>query len=81
MGLHPETETVDKRWILEPALQLCTQKGVSLGHSIITSLYQILVTHLTIRHQTLLEETKLGRIEEVEFQAMNALSFEPEHKK
>ena len=51
--LQPDVTMEGKTWVVEPLKQLLLKKGVSLGHSIITSLDQVVVTNLTDQHQTL----------------------------
>ena len=54
-----------KTWVVEPSKRLLLKKGVSLGHSIITSLDQVVVSNLTNQHQTLVGGTSLATIEEL----------------
>ena len=62
-----------KFFVVEPSTPLSVKKGVSLGHSIITSLDQILLTNLSNQPQVLIAWISLGRIEEMECGHINAI--------
>ena len=73
---EPKMEIEKKSWVVEPSTQLFINKGVSLGHSIITSLDQIIVANLTIQTQVLPAGTNLARIEELVTE-INAVTIDP----
>ena len=73
---EPKMEIEKKSWVVEPSTQLFINKGVSLGHSIITSLDQIIVANLTIQTQVLPAGTNLARIEELVTE-INAVTADP----
>ena len=59
-------------FVVELSTPVLVKKGVSLGHSIITSPDQIVLTNLSNQSQVLISGTSFGRIEEMECGHINA---------
>ena len=73
--VQPDVTIEGKTWVVEPSKRLLLKKGVSLGHSIITSLGQVVATNLTNQHQTLVGGTSLATMEELRTAEINTAAF------